>query len=84
MPAAEWVSLCTLWVTQGLNQFASLCNPDETVRLLGNDEVGQVLLANTWLLPWFAVIAGYPVLVPNTVRRTVCIVGVTAALPILA
>jgi serine/threonine-protein kinase len=83
MPAAEWASLCTLWVTQGLNQFASLCKPDETVRLLGGDEVGQVLTANTWLLPWFAVIAGYPVLVPNTVRRTVCIVGVTAALPVL-
>lgn len=83
MPAVEWVALVTLWVTQGLNQFASLCKPDEVLRLLGNDEVGQVLTANTWMLPWFAVIAGYPVLVPNTVRRTVCIVSITAALPVV-
>jgi eukaryotic-like serine/threonine-protein kinase len=83
MPVVEWVALCTLWTTQGLNQFAALCKPDEVIRLLGNDEVGQVLTANTWLLPWFAVIAGYPVLVPNTVRRTVVIVGVTAALPVV-
>lgn len=83
MPVAEWITLGTLWITQGLNQFAALCKQDEVVRLMGHDEVGQVLTANTWLLPWFAVIAGYPVLVPNTVRRTVWIVSVTAAIPVL-
>ena len=83
MSAAEWVSLGTLWATQSLNQFVSLCKQDEVIRLLGSDEVGQVLTANTWLLPWFAVMAGYPVLVPHTVRRTVWIVGVTALLPVV-
>jgi serine/threonine-protein kinase len=42
-----------------------------------------VLTANTWLLPWFAMMAGYPVLVPNTVRRTAVIVTVTAVMPLV-
>ena len=79
----EWVSLFTFWITQGLNQLFAMMKPDEVQVLLGNGEVGQVLTANTWLLPWFAVVAGYPVLVPNTVRRTAIIVSVTAVMPVL-
>lgn len=82
LAVGEWLALGTLWGTQGLNQLFALLNPSEVVLTLGHGELGQVLTANTWLLPWFAVIAGYPVLVPHSVRRTALIVGVTALLPI--
>lgn len=82
LAVGEWVALATLWGTQGLNQFVALTSGVGLPYLIDHGDVGQVLTANTWLLPWFAVIAGYPVLVPNTVRRTAAIVVVTAVWPI--
>jgi serine/threonine-protein kinase len=82
--AAEVVSLVLFWVSQGVNQYVVLSNPEQTARELGaGDAWRQILLANTWMIPWFAAIAGYPVMVPNTVRRTASIVGVTAAIPVV-
>lgn len=82
-PWVEWASLGIFWVALGLIMFSSLTDP-RTSDLLGRyDRTGQAILANTWMLPWFAVMAGYPAMVPNTVRRTVWIVSVTAASPIV-
>ena len=83
LSSAEWVTLATFWLTQGANQLATLDKPAEVQVLIDRGLVGQVLTANTWLLPWFALIAGYPVMVPNAVRRTAVIVAVTAAVPVL-
>ncbi|MEO2091780.1 MAG: hypothetical protein ABGY75_20185, partial [Gemmataceae bacterium] len=81
LPAAEWVTLVNFWGVIGANMFAGLNHPAEVDLLTRFGKVGQTILANTWLLPWFAVMAGYPVLVPNTPRRTAVIVGITAAMP---
>ncbi len=82
-PWAEWASLGVFWVALGLIMYSSLTDP-RTADLLGRyDLIGQSILANTWMLPWFAVMAGYPAMVPNTVRRTVWVVAVTAATPLV-
>ncbi len=81
--AAEVVSLALFWGSQAVNQYVVLVNPAQTGRELGTGEVWrQILVANTWMIPWFAAIAAYPVMVPNSVRRTAAIVGVKAAMPI--
>jgi serine/threonine-protein kinase len=79
----EWVSLGVLWGAVGLNMFAGLQHPSGLVLLERGNTVGQSAVANSWLLPWFAVIAGYPVLVPHPPRRAGVIVGVTAAVPVV-
>jgi serine/threonine-protein kinase len=82
--AAEVVSLVLFWVSQGVNQYVALVDPTQTALHLGTgDAWRQILIANTWMMPWFAAIAGYPVMVPNSVRRTTAIVGVTAAMPVV-
>ena len=80
--AAEVVTLLTCWTIQGLNQLASLANSAGWGELITHP-LGQVVLADVWQLQWFALIAGYPVLVPNAIRRTAVIVTVTAVMPIL-
>ncbi len=42
---------------------------------------GQVILANTWVIPWFCLITGFPVVVPNPVRRTLVTCGLIALVP---
>ncbi len=80
--AAEAVTLATCWTIQGLNQLVSLLSNERLTELL-SEQIGQVLLADVWQLQWFALIAGYPVLVPNTARRTAVVVTVTALMPVL-
>lgn len=81
--AAEVAGLAIFWSSQALNQYVALYDPVRTERELGAGSVTtQILTANTWMIPWFAMIAGYPVLVPNSVRRTAAIGGVTAAMPV--
>ena len=61
------VSLVVFWASMGFNQYVVLADPEATRRELWTGEIGmQILTANTWMIPWFAVIAGYPVLVPRT------------------
>src|SRR5262245_31443007 len=59
------------WVTVGGIQFDWLWDwEDAGYYLHGERHIdGQILVANTWVVPWFALIAGYPVVVPNPVRR---------------
>jgi serine/threonine-protein kinase len=81
LQACEWATLGVFWVLQGVNQYNGLTDPEMT-RVGERTRDDQVLIGNTWVLPWFAMIAGYSVLVPNGWRRTAAIVGVTAAAPV--
>lgn len=73
------------WIAISSTQFDSFCHWDDLAFYLQGERgaSGQVLVANLWIVPWFAVIAGYPVIVPNTVRRTFVLAGVMAILPFL-
>src|SRR5262245_29546970 len=44
---------------------------------------GQIMVGNTWVIPWFALIVGYPVIIPNPPRRALAVALATAALPYL-
>lgn len=64
-------------------QYAHLTSWPDVAPLLGSAGArdGQVLLANTWILPWFCLITGFPVVVPNPVRRTLVACGLLALVP---
>lgn len=81
--ALELVVLGVCWTALSSIHFDWLCNWDDLSFYLNGDRAadGQILVANTWVLPWFALIAGYPVVVPNTVRRTIGLACVMAVLP---
>jgi serine/threonine-protein kinase len=79
---AEAITLVTFWGTQGVNQFETLRHTDRWVVSL-DAEGGQVLAANLWELQWFAVLVGYPVLVPHPPHRMFAIAAVTASMPVL-
>jgi serine/threonine-protein kinase len=81
--AAEWVGLGTLWAFLGVNQFLCLSNPEATRSLLTSESGEmQVLVGNTWLLPWMVLIIGYSVVVPNPTRRAFALAVLTALVPI--
>ena len=44
---------------------------------------GQIMVGNTWVIPWFALIAGYPVIIPNSPRRALTVALLMAILPYL-
>jgi serine/threonine-protein kinase len=81
--ALELVVLGVCWTALSSIHFDWLCNWDDLGHFLYGDRAadGHILVANTWVLPWFALIAGYPVVVPNTVRRTLALACVMAVLP---
>lgn len=81
--ALEFAVLGVCWTALSTIHFDWLCNWDELGYYLHGTRAadGQILVANTWVLPWFALIAGYPVVVPNTVRRTLALACVMAVLP---
>jgi serine/threonine-protein kinase len=81
--AIELVVLGVCWTALSSIHFDWLCNWDDLGYYLNGERTadGQILVANTWVLPWFALIACYPVVVPNTVRRTLVLACVMAVLP---
>lgn len=74
----EWAVLLTSWTALAVVQFYWM-----RVSPHGPGADDQVMAANTWVFPWFALIAGYPVIVPNPPRRTLLIAGLMAAVPFL-
>ncbi len=80
---AEWIGLGALWAFLGVNQFLCLSNSHAT-RALHESASGemQVLVGNTWLLPWMVLIIGYSVVVPNPTRRAFLLAVLTALVPI--
>jgi tRNA A-37 threonylcarbamoyl transferase component Bud32 len=81
--ALELIVLGVCWTALSSIHFDWLCNWDDLNYYLNGDRAadGQILVANTWVLPWFALIACYPVVVPNTVRRTIGLACLMAVLP---
>lgn len=81
---AEWFGLGLLCTFLGSNQFQFLANPVATraIRESASGEM-QVLVANTWLLPWMVLLIGYAVVVPNPTRRALVIAVITALVPIV-
>lgn len=81
----EWAALGLCWLTIGSIQFEWLCDwAYLEPYLVGNRGVdGQILVANTWAVAWFAIIAGYPVIVPNSARRALLLALLMATAPFL-
>jgi serine/threonine-protein kinase len=80
--AAEWFGLGLLCTFLGVNQFQFLADP-ATARVIHESASGemQVLIADTWLLPWMVLIIGYSVVVPNPPRRAFLLAVLTALVP---
>ena len=80
---AEWVGLTMLCAFLGINQFRFLSDPVSTqpLREAASGQM-QVLIANTWLLPWIILIIGYSVIVPNPTRRAFVLAILTALVPV--
>ncbi len=83
--AIELVVLGVFVLTVGSIQFDWMCNWSELPYYVRGDRAmdGQVMVGNTWVIPWFALIVGYPAVVPNTVRRALAIAGCMAIMPVL-
>ncbi len=81
--ALEWGILIVCWSSVGFNQFEWLSDwNDLEYYIQGKRETdGQILIANTWVVPWFALIACYPVIVPNTARRALLLTGIMTMIP---
>ncbi len=81
--AVELAVLGIFCIAVGSIQFYWLCDWDELeLYISGPDAMNaQVMVGNTWVVPWFALIAGYPVIVPNPLRRALSIAGTMALLP---
>jgi serine/threonine-protein kinase len=80
---AEWFGLGLIVSFLGANQFQYLTDPQvaRTLRESAPHEM-QVLFANTWQLPWVVLIIGYPVVVPNPMRRAFGLAVLIALVPV--
>lgn len=65
--AIEWTELAVCVLALGSTQFNHFVDPRTSELYLSetNPRDGQVVLANTWIIPWFAIIIGYAVLLPH-------------------
>src|SRR5262249_46757366 len=81
---SEWFNLGLICTFLGVNQFRFLADPAAT-RDLRDSASGemQVLIANSWLLPWVVLIIGYGVVVPNPARRAFLMAVLTALVPVV-
>lgn len=79
----EWIVLLVCWTAIGFIQLEWLTDWTDLSYYLGGTQPtdGQVLIANTWVIPWFALIAGYPAIIPNPPRRALLVAGLMALIP---
>jgi eukaryotic-like serine/threonine-protein kinase len=63
----EWVGFAVCVAVLGSTQFSHFVDPRTSAQYLSeaNPRDGQVVLANTWVIPWFALIIGHAVLLPH-------------------
>ncbi len=84
LQACEWLSLLVFAAQQGTNQYLSLVDPLNAASFgnPSNTDV-QILISTTWLIPWFVLAVGYPVIVPHPWRQTLLIIGLLVAVPVV-
>ncbi len=82
---AQYTTIVLAWIVLGILQFDFLrfeVNQPE-IRLSDWSATVQIIVANTNFFPWFALIAGYPVLVPMSWRRATAFGLGTMTIPVL-
>jgi len=82
---AQYATILIAWAALGSTQYDFLRNQLRSPELNEVYWTGslQIVLANTSFFPWFALIAGYPVLVPMSWRRAVAFASGTSIVPVV-